>query len=202
MNSKKTSTDTPEKILIIRLSSIGDILLSTPVIRQIRATYPNAKIDFIVKDIYEDLLKYNLHINDLYTLKLSKGHKKLNELKIKLREKSYNIVFDFHNNLRSNYLKHGIRAGKIYTIKKEKLKQTFLVRFKINLYKHEIPIPDRYLSVAKDISVTDDGNGLELHWKKKTLESAEEKLVSMGLNLNHRFICLAPGAGFFYKTLA
>ncbi len=53
MSSKKTPTGAPEKILIIRLSSIGDILLSTPFIRQVRRTFPNAQIDFIVKDIYE-----------------------------------------------------------------------------------------------------------------------------------------------------
>jgi len=199
MKSKKTSIDSPGKILIIRLSSIGDILLSTPFIRQVRETFPDANIDFVVKDIYRDLLTFNPHINELYCLKLNEGRKELDALKVKLRKKAYNVIFDLHNNMRSNYLKHGIHSEKTSSIKKEKIKQSLLVHFKINLYKKETPIPNRYLSVAKDYGVADDGKGLELLWKKETLDSTEKKAISMGLELNHPYICLAPGAGFFTK---
>jgi len=101
--------------------------------------------------------------------------------------------------MRSNYLKHGIHTGRTYSIKKEKIKQSLLVYLKINIYDKEIPIPYRYLSVAKDFGVADDGKGLELFWKDKTVDSAEKKVISMGLELNHPYICLAPGAGFFTK---
>ena len=199
MNSNKTSPNVPKSILIIRLSSIGDILLSTPFIRQVREKYPNAKIDFILKDMYIDLLKYNSHLNTIYSLNLNKERKELYELKVKLKEKKYDLIFDLHNNLRSNYLKRGISAEQIYSIKKDKFKQFLLVRFKINLYDHDTPIPDRYLSVAKDIDVADDGKGLELSWTKETVDSTEKKIASIGLKLNHHFVCLAPGAGFFTK---
>jgi len=199
MNFINTSKDTPGKILIIRLSSIGDILLSTPFIRQVKKTYPKAKIDFIVKNIYKDLLDFNPHLNKLYSLKLNKGRKELKELKVLLRECSYNVILDLHNNLRSNYLKRGIHAEKIYSIKKEKIKQTLLVQFKINLYKTETPIPDKYLAVAKDYDILDDGKGLDLYWNKNTTDTARTKMMSLGLDLNNRFICLAPGAGFYTK---
>ncbi len=199
MSSKKTPTGAPKKILIIRLSSIGDILLSTPFIRQVRRTYPKAQIDFIVKDIYEDLLKYNPHINELYSIQLREESKNLSELKGKLRIRSYNVVFDLHNNLRSNYLKRGINAGSICSIQKEKLKQSLLVWFKINLYGQETSIPSRYLAVASDFGVADDGKGLELYCEKDTIDSAEKKVISRGLEWNKPFICLAPGAGFFTK---
>lgn len=199
MNSKKTSKDTPGKILIIRLSSIGDILLSTPFIRQVRETFPDAKIDFIVKDIYKDLLMHNPHLNELYSLKLNEGRKELNDLKVTLRKESYTVIFDLHNNMRSNYLKSGIHSGKTYSIKKGKFKQTLLVYCKINLYENEISIPYRYLSVAKEYGIQDDEKGLELFWNKETIDSAEKKVISMGLELDHPYICLAPGAGFFTK---
>jgi len=199
MNSKKTSKAAPGKILIIRLSSIGDILLSTPFIRQIRETFPDAKIDFIVKDIYKDLLVHNPHINELYCLKLNEGRKELDDLKVTLRDESYSVVFDLHNNMRSNYLKSGIQSGKTYSIKKGKFKQILLVYCKINIYEKETPIPHRYLSVAKEYGVKDDEKGLELFWNKETIDSAEKKVISMGLELDHPYICLAPGAGFFTK---
>lgn len=199
MSSKKTPTGAPKKILIIRLSSIGDILLSTPLIRQVRRTFPNAQIDFIVKAIYKDLLKYNPHINELYSIQLGEESKDLSELKGKLRDRSYNVVIDLHNNLRSNYLKRGINAGSIFSIKKEKLKQSLFVWFKINLYGQETPIPLRYLAVASDFGVADDGKGLELYWDKDASDSAEKKVISSGLDWIKPFICLAPGAGFFTK---
>jgi len=199
MNSYKHNSDIPGKILIIRLSSIGDILLSTPFIRQVREKFPEHTIDFVVKDIYKELLKYNPHINELHCLELGDGIEALFNLKFKLREKSYHVIYDLHNNLRSNYLKRGIGAREIYSIKKDKFKQTLLVHLKINLYGHETPIPLRYLSVAKESGVIDDQKGLELYWHKHVIGSCDKKVQLMGLKKNQPFICLAPGAGFFTK---
>jgi heptosyltransferase-2 len=56
------------KILIIRLSSIGDILLSTPFIRQVRKAFPNATIYYVVKKEYQDLLMYNPNLDHLIIL--------------------------------------------------------------------------------------------------------------------------------------
>ena len=199
MNSIEIFKNVPGKILIIRLSSIGDILLSTPFIRQLRAKFPKSQIGFIVKDIYADLLRYNPNIDEIFCLNSGEGIEGLSDLKLKIRKNSYQIVFDLHNNLRSNYLKRGINAGKICSIKKGKLKQTLLVRFKLNLYDHEIPIPFRYLSVAKNLGVTDDQKGLELYWPQRVINTWEKKCQQMNFNLDQKFICLAPGAGFFTK---
>jgi heptosyltransferase-2 len=195
----KTPSGARTKILILRLSSIGDILLSTPFIRQVRQKFPEAKIDFIVKERYKDLLINNSKIDQLFYIKSSDENEKLSGLKRKLTEKSYDIVFDLHNNLRSNYLKRGINAGSIYSIQKGKIKQTLLVWFKINLYGRETPIPNRYLSVAEAFNVEDDGEGLELYWEKETIITAEQKVLLKGLNLKKPIIGLAPGAGFFTK---
>ena len=74
-------------------------------------------------------MKYNPHINELYSIQLSEESKDLSELKGKLRNRSYNVVFDLHNNLRSNYLKRGINAGSICSIQKEKLKHVYVMGF-------------------------------------------------------------------------
>jgi len=65
MKSNNLPAGTSNNILIIRLSSIGDILLSTPFIRQVRQKFPEVKIDFVVKDIYKDLIKYNPHLDNV-----------------------------------------------------------------------------------------------------------------------------------------
>jgi heptosyltransferase-2 len=199
MNAHKMPAGVIEKILIIRLSSIGDILLSTPFIRQVRQKFPGSQIDYVIKDVYKDLIKHNPHINQIYTVRTDDTNSDLIELKQTLEKQSYNIVFDLHNNLRSNFLKRGINAEKIRSIRKGKIKQSLLVWFKINKYDEEISIPERYLAVAKDFDVEDDGKGLEIFLDDTAIESAEEKTISNDIDLNKSFVCLAPGAGFFTK---
>ena len=92
MNLNNTSYGVPPKILIIRLSSIGDIILSTPFIRQVRNRFPNAQIDFVIKDIFKDLLKFNPHINNLYNLQIHKNKSELSALRKKFEKESYDVV--------------------------------------------------------------------------------------------------------------
>jgi len=54
------------RILIIRFSSIGDILLTTPFIRQVRTKFPQARIDYVIKEQFWDLIRFNPHINNIY----------------------------------------------------------------------------------------------------------------------------------------
>jgi ADP-heptose:LPS heptosyltransferase len=140
--------DFPNTILILRLSSIGDILLTTPFIRQLKTRFPHALIDFVVKHEFEELLKFNPHIENLYTLDLKNDPASLKDLKLHLQEQSYDIFFDLHNNLRSNILRRGSGAKYIRKIHKNKIRQALLVYFKINIYREIIPIPQRYLNVG------------------------------------------------------
>jgi heptosyltransferase-2 len=199
MNSQIKIAGSLNKILIIRLSSIGDILLSTPFIRQVKQQFPEAQIDFLIKDVYKDLLKFNPHLNELYNFHLQNEKAELIKLKREFKKKSYDVIFDLHNSLRSNYLKHHSGAGKIRSIRKEKVKQTLLVWFKINRYDQAIPISERYLAVGRDFGVEDDGKGLEIYWDKQTMENANGKAIAKGIELKNQFFALAPGAGFFTK---
>jgi lipopolysaccharide heptosyltransferase II len=189
--------DSSDKILVIRLSSIGDILLSTPFIRQLRKKFKNSQIDFVVRDKFKDLLKNNPHIDNLHILRLDAADA-LKNLKGKLQKISFDVIFDLHNNLRSNYLRR-IGTKRVLSINKSKFKQTILVYFKKNYYNKIIPIPQRYLNVAKTYDVKDDSEGLELYWEEDTVITAENKIKEAGLKGTGKYLCLAPGAGFYTK---
>ena len=88
-----------KKILIVRLSSLGDILLSTPLIRTLKTTYPELQIDFLLRKEYESTLKFNPHIENLLTIDRNYNRKKLN---YSLKSKSYDLIIDLQNNLRSH----------------------------------------------------------------------------------------------------
>src|SRR5437867_12704931 len=67
----KAHMPTLEKILIIRFSSIGDIILASPIVRALRRAYPNARIDFLVKSEYAELLQFNNRISSVIRLRSS-----------------------------------------------------------------------------------------------------------------------------------
>jgi heptosyltransferase-2 len=166
--------NTPHKILVIRLSSIGDILLSTPFIRQLRIKFKSSQIDFVVREEFKDLLKNNPHIDKLYILQLSETDG-LKNLKGRLHKITYDTIFDLHNNIRSNYLRR-IGARRVFSINKSKFKQSLLVYLKKNYYGKTIPIPQRYLNVAKAYDVKDDNKGLELYWDEDTVITSGKKI--------------------------
>ena len=103
------------KILVIRFSSIGDIILTTPVIRCLRSQL-NAEIDFLTKAAYKQLLVSNPNINEVISLEQHKNYM----LKA-LRSKKYNFVIDLQNNFRSFKLRLMLGV-KSYTFSKDTFK--------------------------------------------------------------------------------
>jgi heptosyltransferase-2 len=101
--------------------------------------------------------------------------------------------------MRSNYLKRGLSEAKICSIHKSKVKQFLLVYLKINTYRSITSIPERYLKIASEFGVQDDGKGLELFWQPEQNYSALSKAEKAGLNTHAAYICLAPGAAHFTK---
>lgn len=187
---------TSARILILRLSSIGDIILCSAFIRQIYKTFPNSQIDFVVKDQFKELVKYNPHLNNIYCIDANEGIKQLFKIRKILKNNNYTYVFDLHNNFRTRILLSGLFRHKKSKIKKSKIKRAMLVLFKWNLYKNMKSIPMRYLDVGKKVGIKDDKQGLEIYWDKKIEETLQNKYHDF---INNEFIILAPGAGFYTK---
>ncbi|MCX7798262.1 MAG: lipopolysaccharide heptosyltransferase II [Melioribacter sp.] len=144
-----------EKFLVIRLSSLGDILLTTPLIRALKKKYPLSKIDFITKSQYLDVIKFNPNINQ--TIEYSNNSNFYDELK----KKNYDIVIDLQNNFRSLKITVRLKA-KVYRFNKHTFRKFFLVNFKLNLLKNSRTIPERYAKTIPNL-ILDDA-GLEIHF--------------------------------------
>ncbi|MHB2150255.1 glycosyltransferase family 9 protein [Calditrichota bacterium LG25] len=185
-----------KRVLIIRFSSIGDILLTTPFIRQTRIAFYNAKIDFIVKKNFFELIQYNPHLNTIFTFDDQAGLKGLLALRKRIKARNYDYILDLHNNIRSRILTFSLPA-KIYRMKKNKFKRALLVYFKINLFREIIPVPEKYLKVGRPLGIQDDSQGLELFWKDRNVKTLRFKLKNDFLR--GKMIAIAPGAGFKTK---
>ena len=182
-----------EKILILRLSSIGDILLSTPLIRALRRRFPYARIDFVVKSQFAELLRTNPYLSKLYSLDTKKGRPALSELRRTLRSQQYDLIVDIHNNFRSSYLRRQKNA-RIVKLRKYKLQRFFLVKFGWNFYRQITPVHQRYLDAVAEIGIFDDGEGLEFFPDQEVQKEIDVLLNQKGRQPDRLFICIAPGA--------
>ena len=106
-----------QKILIIRFSSIGDIVLTTSPLNSIRNAFPNAQITFLTLDQFSPLLEYHPDIDYLISINRQSTIIELLDLRRYLIAKNYDIIFDFHNSIRSNILTYNYDS-KFYQIKK------------------------------------------------------------------------------------
>ncbi len=183
----------PKKILIIRFSSIGDIVLATALLRVARSQFPNAQIDFLTKCEYAALVRSNANINDTYEFDSSSGFAGLRELKKKLRAEQYDLVVDIHNNLRSRYVRMGI-AEKIVTINKHLLARTLLVLFKWNVYRNIVSVSDRYIETLKEYDVHNDGKGLDIYIPDEVRFLITGATAKLKLNNYEKIIGMCPAA--------
>ncbi len=145
-----------KKILIIRFSSIGDIVLTTPVIRCIKQKYPNAELHYLTKENFESVLTVNPYIDKLHLLNSGQGIFNLVSI---LKKEKFDFIVDLHKNLRTKIIKTllGKPSG---TFNKLNFEKWLLVNFKINKLPN-IHIVDRYFEAVKNIGVTNDENGLD-----------------------------------------
>jgi heptosyltransferase-2 len=163
---------------------MGDILLTTPLIRSIKKQNPDVKIDFVLKDEFLDLLKNNPHLSSIY--RYSKKYSKKQEMITSLNTNNYDLVIDLQNNHRSNELTKKMNC-QTFRFKKNNFNKFLLVHFKINRLKEERQIPVRYADVA---GIELDNEGLEL---------ITDKNPDSILTLNEKYIGLCPGAKHFTK---
>lgn len=142
------------KILILRFSSIGDIVLTTPVVRVLKAQVDGAEIHYGTKRQYRGLLEENPYIDKIHTLDGSLG----SFIKL-LRSQKFDYVVDLHNNLRTRIIKWSLGA-RSFSFKKLNYEKWLMVNLKINKLP-SIHIVDRYMDAIAFFGVKHDSLGLD-----------------------------------------
>jgi heptosyltransferase-2 len=186
----------PAKILIIRFSSIGDIVLTTPFIRAVRTKFPDARIDFLVRREFSELLLSHPALSNVLPYDTRTGFPGLRTLKESLRREQYDIVFDLHKSLRSRYLCAFIGAAKVLGIRKGIIRRTLLVRCGINMYGSILSATDRYLETGKTLGLADDGKGPDFFLPQAVRENVSEKT---GIGASVFCIGFCPSAKHYTK---
>lgn len=143
-----------KKILIIRFSSIGDIVLTTPVIRCLKTQLPDAEIHFLTKRKYGEVLKASPYIDRMHLL-----DQKLSEVIPSLKKENFDQIIDLHKNFRSIGVRIKLKKP-ASSFPKINFQKWLLVHFKKD-YLPKIHIVDRYFKAVEKLQAKNDGNGLD-----------------------------------------
>jgi len=190
----RSMTASPPRILAIRFSSIGDILLTTPLLRAVRARYPEAHLAFLTKEPFAPLLADNPRLNDLMTLGAGES---LTHLADRIRARQYTHVLDLHGSLRTRGLRLLVRA-RWSGYRNHRLAREILIRGKRNVYPRDIPVPERYFDAVRKLDVRPDGEPPEFYLDDKARAEARAWLGS-GLGDAAPLVAVAPGAAHLTK---
>lgn len=179
-----------QKILIIRFSSIGDIVLTSPLLRAIKVQKPDTEIHYITKKAYAATLEHNPHIDKLFLLE-----DKLSDILPQLKKEQYDFIIDLHKNLRSLRIKSYLKKP---TASFDKLNRQkwLLVRFKKNRMP-DVHIVQRYFDTLKAIGVSNDHKELEYY------SGLSEQKVIPGLeeSIQENFAAIVIGGTYFTKQI-
>jgi ADP-heptose:LPS heptosyltransferase len=142
------------KFLVIRFSSIGDIVLTTPVVRCLKQQVQDAEVHYLTKKNFAPIVENNPHVDKVHVLDNDLG-----SLIRTLNQEKFDAVIDLHNNIRSARVKSGIRA-RSYSFRKLNIEKWLMVKFKINRLPDQ-HIVGRYLDTVRSFGVKNDLKGLD-----------------------------------------
>jgi len=178
------------KILVVRFSSIGDVVLTTPVMRCLKQQIPNCEIHFITKKAFKGILEHNSNISKIFTIDSS-----ISEVIPALKAEQYDYVIDLHKNLRTFQLKNKLGRPS-YSFPKLNFEKWMLVNLKRNKMP-KVHVVDRYFKAVEKLGVKNDNQPCDFF-----IQSSDEIQLKDYFNLtSEKYITIAIGAQFATKRM-
>jgi len=193
----------PKKFLIIRLSSIGDIIQCMPTVDAIKNKYPDSEIHWFARKDMSSFLAMDSRIDKIWGFDRKDGFKGIIKQAKELKKEEYDFVYDAHSNIRSNILKfyllpffRRLRKKKpAYTLRsKERLKRVLLFKFGINKFPKPFKGMESYLNPLKKLGLSD----FTRHYKDWQFPKEYSKKFENLLN-EDKTICIVPSANWEMK---
>jgi len=174
-----------QKILVVRLSSMGDIVLTTPLLKALKRRFPQAKIAFLTKRQYRDLLLHNPDLDEIFTWEDDLSS---------LRRERFDLFLDLQANLKSLLLLPlRLKASRRIRYKKRHLSRWALTRFKWIPF-HPIHTVDLYLRALAPLGVNHSPQPLpRLYLNERERKEAREFLQQEGF-YGEKLVGISPGA--------
>ena len=179
------------KFLIIRFSSLGDIVLTTPVLRCLKTQLPDVELHFLVKPSFKAAVINNPYISKLHLLQ-EDWDKMIDELKAE----KFDYIIDLHRNLRSFRIKSSLKVP-AFSFKKLNFRKLIFTKLKWNVMPDQVHVIDRYLKTVEAFGVYNDGGDMDYFIRP------EEEVQQKDIPTSHQagYIGIVIGASFYTKKL-
>lgn len=177
------------KILVIRFSSIGDIVLTSPVVRCLKKQL-DAEVHFVTKKKYAGICESNPYIDKVIAFESD-----LNNVIEDLKKENYDYIIDLHHNLRSIRLSKGL-GKKTFRFHKLNIQKWLFVHFKINQMP-PLHIVDRYMETVLPLGVVNDGKGLDFFIPQKD----EVSIAELPARFSKPYLAVVCGATYYTKNI-
>jgi len=181
-------------VLLVRFSSIGDIVLTTPLVRALARRHPEAKLVYVTKRALAPLVADNPHLAEVVALEPDEP---LRHLARRLTALAPTHGLDLHGSVRSVALRLLVRC-RWSGYRKRKPARTLLIATKLDAYRRRVPVPERYFEAAARLDARPDGGPPEFWLGRGATERVAHWLVEHGL-ADAKLAALAPGAAHATK---
>ncbi len=184
----------PRRILIIRFSSIGDIVLTTSPLVTIRNSYPESEITFLTLEDFASLLEFHPCIDRIIKISRKQSLKYHIQIARHLKRYEFDLVFDLHNSLRSKFLSRDVSKN-IFRIKKPRWQRWLLFQFHYNIFPENFSVQRMYHGALNNIWKNDDHMpNTKIAILRSEKDSAKLLLRKIGAGPN--YIVIVPGAAW------
>lgn len=173
---------------MIRFSSIGDIVLTSPILRCIKEQIPNVELHVLTKSHYVNLYATNPHVDYVHA-----WGEENNIVLADLKRARFDYVLDLHKNLRTLKIKKHLRR-KVFSFPKLNVQKWLYVNFKWNLMP-DVHIVDRYFKAVEPLGVKNDQKGLDFRIQIDFVS------FSKRFPMEGKYIAVAIGAQFATKRM-
>lgn len=179
------------RILLVRLSSMGDVILTTPAIRAVRETFPDATLIYLTNDLYVPLLRWNPFLDGVIPVNRNQTNRSLHaviRLWKTLERERFDISVDFQRKMKTACLTWG---GKI----PRRIGGTRLDTDLVPLDPHGYAA-DRALAALKPLGISRQKGRLEVFSSEEEKEEATRRLRTIGMEPDRPTLGVFPGAGW------
>ncbi len=176
---------------MVRFSSIGDIVLTTPVVRCVKLQLEGVELHFLTKKKFAGVIDQNPYIDKLITMEDD-----LSEVIPALKAENYDYVIDLHHNIRTLKLKRAL-GKKSFSFNKLNWEKFLIVQFKINKLPHK-HIVDRYFDTVASLGIKNDDKGLDYFIAEKDKVNIKEKLPA---HFQNGYDALVVGGSYYTKQI-
>lgn len=182
------------KLLLIRFSSMGDVVLTTPLVRALRRALPDAEVHFATRRPFDTLLQSNPRLDRVLCLPGGDAAA-LRDFAATLRRERYDRVLDLHGTLRSRALRLLVPAPRWSGYPKQTLHRWTMVRLHRRPAGPVVPVAERYFGAARELGVRPDGEPPEVFVTPDAGELATAALAAAGVGVaDGPIVALAAGA--------